>query len=275
MLYIDGWLTAYLAVMAAVIGAVGGSFVNCLAWRTVHKEKITSGLSHCTLCGHKLRARDLVPVLSWLMLGGKCRYCKGKISVRYLAVELFMACVSLAVLFRFDVTVQYIYYMGFSFLLLAEGLVDLESYEIPNRFQAASFLWWCLFLPFHTENMIWYLADSLAGGFLIAGGLLCISLVFDRILGRESLGGADIKLFFITGLYLGFAVNLLNLILSCALGLLLAAVLKAAFKKRGENGTAASRIADGLIPFGPAIGLSSILCVLVGSRITGWYISLF
>lgn len=320
MLYIDSWLTAYMAVLAAIIGAVGGSFINCLAWRTVRKEKITGGRSHCAICGHVLGVRDLVPVFSWVLLRGRCRYCKEKISPRYLAVELFMACVSMGLLFRFDVSFQYIFYMGFSFLLLAEGLVDLESYEIPDRFQVVSFLWWCLFLPIHSGNMIEYLTDCIAGGFLISVSLLGISLIFDRMMGRESLGGADIKLFFITGLYLGFAVNLLNLIFSCILGLGLAMVLNVSSNRttrrklqgvEGSMGLELHELAESgldempeaepgrivepeqikeprlanasqdpskppdLIPFGPAIGLSTIICILAGKQITEWYMALF
>lgn len=306
MLYIDNWLTAYMAVLAAIIGAVGGSFINCLAWRTVRKEKITGGRSHCAICGHVLGGRDLVPVFSWVLLRGRCRYCKEKISPRYLAVELLMACVSVGLLFRFDVSFQYVFYMGFSFLLLTEGLVDLESYEIPDRFQVVSLLWWCLFLPFHSGNMIGYLADSIAGGLLISVSLLAISLIFDGIMGRESLGGADIKLFFITGLYLGFAVNLLNLIFSCILGLALAMVLNvssnrtARRKIQGVEGSMQPELGQvagsepgqikepqssspskdpskppDLIPFGPAIGLSTIICILAGKQITEWYMALF
>lgn len=282
MLFIDQWLTAYLAVIAAIIGAAGGSFINCLAWRTVHREKITSGRSHCTRCGHLLGVLDLVPVFSWVFLRGRCRYCKGKISPRYLAAELLMAGVSLCLLFRFDVSLPYLYYLGFSFLLLTVGLVDLESFQIPDRFQAALILWWCLFLPTHRGELVPYLADSLAGAVFISGGLLGISMVFDRILGKDSLGGGDIKLFFVTGLYLGAAVNLLNLIVSCLLGLLLGLALSrmanhSENEEYGENKaqSGTEKRDSGQIPFGPAIALSSVLCVLIGRQLTGWYMSLF
>lgn len=278
MLYIDQWFTAYLAVIAAVIGAAGGSFVNCLAWRTVHGEKITGGRSHCTRCGHVLGVVDLIPVFGWLVRRGKCRYCGERISPRYLATELFMAVVSLCLLFRFDVSFYYVYYLGFSFLLLAVGLVDLESLEIPDRFQAAAVLWWCLFLPLHRGEMAYYLLDSIAGGLFIGGGLLGISLVFDQVLGRDSLGGGDIKLFFVTGLYFGLAVNLLNLITSCILGLLLALALNAWENreiKGQEGGNAEDGREPGQIPFGPAIALSSMACTLVGSKLIVWYLNLF
>lgn len=289
MLHIDHWLTAYLAAIAAIIGAAGGSFVNCLAWRTVHGEKITGGRSHCTQCGHVLGVLDLIPVFGWLFRRGRCRYCGERISPRYLAAELFMTGVSLCLLFRFDVSVPYVFVLGFAFLLLAVGLVDLESYEIPDRFLAAAFLWWCLFLPAHRADLAAYLLDGAAGGFFIGGGLFAVSLVFDRILGRDSLGGGDIKLFFVTGLYLGLAVNLLNLIISCILGLVLAGVLAASERRKEKKqtgkmakeeteGTAADRgngSEPGQIPFGPAIALSTLVCLLAGREITGWYLSLF
>lgn len=227
MFEIDSIMTAYLSIPAAAAGAAGGCFINSLARRMAHGEK-----------------------QPW----------RGRMA------GVFMAVWSVALLWRFGVSFSYGYYLGFSFLLLAEGLVDFETYEIPDRFHAAAVLWWCLFLPLQKDHLLSYLADSLAGGLLIGGGLLAASLIFDKAAGRESLGGGDIKLFFVTGLYLGFAVNLLNVIVSCFFGLILAAAT--AGRRKDKEDPAA-------VPFGPAIGAGTGFCILAGRALVNWYLGFF
>ena len=255
--------TAYLIFLAALIGAVGGSFVNCLSWRYVRGEKVTKGRSRCTFCGHVLGAFDLIPIVSWVGLRGRCRYCGEKISPRYVLAEVLMALVAVGLLFRFGLTLRLPFYLFYAFILLAVALIDLESYEIPDRFHVVAILWWLIGVALLERPFLSYLLRGLVGGFAVAGGMLAISLIFDRILGRESLGGGDIKLLFVTGLYLGFAVNLLNLVISCFFGLALAA---ATAKARTDREDPAA------IPFGPAIAASTALCLICGESIVQWYL---
>ena len=85
----------YCCFVAAALGAVMGSFLNCAAWRIAHDQSFLKGRSRCPECGHVLGVPDLVPLFSWLFLRGKCRYCGAKVSVRYFLTELFMAVVTL------------------------------------------------------------------------------------------------------------------------------------------------------------------------------------
>lgn len=126
------YIGLYCAILAFIFGAVFGSFLNCASWRIAHGESFLHGRSHCTVCGHILSAPDLVPIFSWLFLGGKCRYCKAKISARYMLTELFFAVVSVASLLRWDLSVEYLRNMVFACCLFCLSLVDLESFEIPN-----------------------------------------------------------------------------------------------------------------------------------------------
>ena len=103
-IYEDTFFMIYCCVLAGVFGAVLGSFLNCAAWRIAHGESFVKGKSHCTSCGHVLGFLDLIPVFSWIFLGGKCRYCKTKISPRYMLTELFFALVSVLTLLRFDLS---------------------------------------------------------------------------------------------------------------------------------------------------------------------------
>lgn len=259
MLYTDRWITAYIFVLAAVLGAVFGSFFNCMAWRIAHGESVWKGRSHCAVCGHTLSGADLVPVFSYLFLKGKCCYCGEKISPRYMGVELLTASVFVSLVFRYDVSWQLLRCVVLACILLTLALVDLEIYEIPDRFLAVGIFWWAVTLPcFGKEEFLAMAVKGILGGFAIAAALLLLSLVFDKVTGKEGLGGGDIKLFFVVGLYLGPAGNLLNLLVSCFTGLLFAAVWK-----RNK------------IPFGPAIGLSTWFCLLFGDAILQWYFGLF
>ena len=159
---------------------------------------------------------------------------------------------------RMGFTAQYVRFLGFSCILAAEALADFDSLEIPDRFQAAGLVWWLLFGFCAREGWKAYVLRSLAGGLPTAAGLLGLTAIADRVAGQETMGGGDIKLFFVTGMYLGFAQNLLNLIVSCLLGILFAAAVK---KKR--------------IPFGPSIAASTVFVMLTGGQIVDWYLSLF
>ena len=268
----------------AFLGAVFGSFINCTAWRVSRGEDFMHGRSRCPECGHVLGAKDLVPVFSYLFLKGKCRYCKTKIPARYVAVECVMAAAFTFSALCFGPSVQAARCMGLAVILTGIALVDLDTYRIPNGFIAAAGIWWGLMWAAETavrhacpsgdpwpagyKGLIQPAAlygqyglrgflSGLAGGFGIALMVFLISVLFDKLTGKESLGGGDIKLFFAAGLFLGFPGGLLDLVLSCVTGLLFAAGIK---KNR--------------IPFGPAIALATWACMFIGPPVTEWYLKL-
>ena len=261
ILYEDPAIMWVSLAAAAVLGAVFGSFINCAAWRTAHGESFLTGRSRCALCGHLLGPADLVPVISYLALGGRCRYCGEKISPRYMLTELAMAAAFVLCLLRFDLSGQALRGMGFAVILLGLSLVDLEIFEIPDGFLIAGIIWWVLTVPLCAvvgQGIAAQLKSALPGAFAISCGMLALSLIFDKVTGKESLGGGDIKLFFMTGLYLGPAGGLLQLICACLTGLLFSAAVK---KER--------------IPFGPAISLAAFLALIAGGPVISWYMGLF
>lgn len=257
MLHIDGYLTVYILVLTGVLGAVLGSFINCMAWRIAHQESVLKGRSHCAVCNHTLGALDLVPVFSYLFLRGRCRYCHERISPRYMLTELLMAVIAVSIVWKYDVSFLSLRYLVLLCMLLALALVDLEIYEIPNAFIIAGIVWWVVTLPFMEEPMT-LVKSGLIGGFAIAGSILILSMIMDKVLKKTSMGGGDIKLFFVAGLFLGPWVSLLNLILACVLGILLVVVLR-----------------QNRIPFGPAISGAVWMSLLFGKEIVQWYLGLF
>lgn len=254
--YANGWTLAYGCVLAVVLGAVMGSFLNCAAGRMARGESFLRGHSHCMSCGHELGARDLVPVFSWVCSRGRCRYCGEKVSGRYPLTELFFGAVTLACLLRFDLTAEGLRNWAFLGCLFCLALVDWESRIIPDGCHVFSLIVWAAALPF--LGWTWpQIGLRVLTGLVAGGALLGVSLVMDRVLGRESLGGGDIKLIAVVGLYLGAVKTLFAVILACVLGLLLAAL------RRGEEEKA--------IPFGPAIALASGGMLLFGQGLAEWY----
>lgn len=257
MLHQNFYITLYILTVTFILGAIFGSFINCMALRTVFGESVMQGRSHCAVCGHPLSAGDLIPIFSYIFLHGKCRYCGEKISPRYMATEIAMALGFIAIVIRFDVTFTALRYLVLLCILMALSLVDLEKYEIPDRFIIAGIVWWAATMPLMDISIKTQLKDGLIGAFAIAGSMLVLSLIFDRVTGKESLGGGDIKLLFMTGLYLGLFAGLFSLIAACVIGIIFVLVLK-----------------QNRIPFGPAISLATILGALFGSNIVNWYISI-
>lgn len=251
----------YLLALTAVLGLVMGSFLNCLAWRLANGESVLHGRSHCARCGHTLGPGDLVPLFSYLALQGKCRYCKQPISPRYPAVEGLTALVYLSALAACGLRWDTVQALVLASCLITLSLVDLDTFVIPDRVLAVLALSWLLFLPLSPAPAASF-RSGLVGACAIGLPLLAIVLAADRIMGRETMGGGDLKLLFLTGLYFGWQRQLLLLILACLVGLL--------FALPARNGGESRPI-----PFGPAISAAAWFVFLFGQPIVSWYLSLF
>ncbi|MEG1830958.1 MAG: prepilin peptidase [Raoultibacter sp.] len=318
------WGGIYLTGLLGLLGACMGSFINCFAWRIVHGENVWRGRSHCATCNHTLGVLDLVPVLSWLLLRGRCRYCGEKISARYPATELVCGAVFICLVVVYGISVQALVYCVLACLLLAVALVDLDTMTIPNGFVVAGIIvwaasaWWVptqaaafsvgsLFAGWLGGGWLAVVADGLAGALGVGGFMLAASLVFDRVLGKQSLGGGDIKLLFMVGLFLGAALSVFNLLVSCLLGLVFATASKQWVKRENppsldhaqdDSSTPDTPVSSpvipheaknlglhdeetltimeaGAFPFGPAIAAATLVTLLVGPNVLEWYLSLF
>lgn len=253
-------LLAWSVILAAALGAAMGSFLHCAAWRIARGESFTKGRSHCPECGHALGLPELIPLLSWLLLRGRCRFCKAKIPARYFLAELFFAAVTVACLLRFDLSVLCLRNFGLLCCLFLLSMVDAETMEIPDGALIAIAVIWVAAEPFLWTG--W--GDALlhvAAGVVYGGVLLLLALAMDRILKKETLGGGDVKLLALIGLCLGFMQTLFAVILACVLGLLQALATR---KRSGVQ-----------FPFGPALSASAALMLFVGAPLAAWYLGLF
>jgi leader peptidase (prepilin peptidase)/N-methyltransferase len=253
-------LLIYCGVVALLLGAVFGSFLNCAAWRLSHGESVLRGRSHCTACGHVLGAGDLVPILSWLFLRGRCRYCGKKIPARYPLTEAVFALLTLLCLLRFDLSWLCLRNWILLCCLFCLSLTDLECMIIPDVCLIIAAAVWGIFLPL--TGLGWpAVRGGLLAGLIFGGGLLGLSLLMDRILKRDSLGGGDIKLIGVLGLYLGVIGMMFALFAACLLGILYALITRNL--KRGQT-----------ITFGPFLAVSGFLMAVFGETLVQWYVDL-
>lgn len=253
----------------------------------VNGESVLKERSHCPHCGHTLGAFDLVPIVSWLALRGRCRHCGRKVSPRYVIVEALMVAAFVALLAVHGMGIPTLALMVLVCVLMGAALVDLDSFTIPNGFIIAAIAIWAasvwfarvpldgtfgvgsLFAPLFGFGWTAVALDGLAGAVVVGGGILVFSLLFDAVTKRASLGGGDVKLLFAVGLFLGLAGSLLNLLVACVLGLAFAVVRGLSVEGTDESfGTKA-------IPFGPAIAAATLFTLLAGPAILTWYTGLF
>ncbi len=246
----DKFLLIYCLILAFILGSVFGSFLNCVTDRIINHEKWWAGRSKCDSCGHVLGILDLFPVFSYLFLKGKCRYCGAKLSINYVLSETVLGVLFLGyIIIHGTIDLVLLRDLGLIACLYGLSLSDLKSYEIPNGFIIFGIIWWLIFS---------FSLDGLVSGVVISGSILIITLIMEKILKKEAMGGGDIKLFFMVSLYIGLSVGLFNIILACVVGLLFVLIGK-----------------KNMIPFGPSISIATYVSLLVGSQVVNMYISLF
>lgn len=256
------FLSAYVLIISAALGSVMGSFITCMADRISAGEDWKHGRSHCDVCHHELHALDLIPIFSYLIHKGKCRYCGTKLSSKYFWTEVGMAVLFMLVTWHYHtLTFLIVRDWGLISVLLGISIVDMKTYTIPDGMILAGIIIWLMGVIYTAlvhGDWVHMAVDGLLGGVLIAGSLLLLSLIMDHILGKESLGGGDIKLLFMTSLYTGALEGLFSLMLACITGLVFVVLLK-----RNK------------IPFGPSISIAACITLFTGTYVVQWYTGLF
>lgn len=236
-----------------VFGLLAGSFLNVVIYRLPRGESIVAPGSRCPLCGSRLTWRDLVPVFSYLVLGGRCRYCRRPISLRYPAVELVTAVVFALLWYRFGSPPVFAKYAFFAGLLIAAGAIDAAHYIIPDKLVLAGLAGAVVFGFWAGDTGF---LSALAGG-LAAGGLLLALAV----LSRGGMGGGDIKLAAVGGLYLGWPLSLAGLFMAAFLGAVTGGILLLSGKKKRRDP----------IPFAPFLAAGFFLALAWGRALVAWY----
>lgn len=254
-------MTALVAAISGLYGLVIGSFLNVVIWRVPRHESIVKPPSHCPGCDVKIANRDNVPVVSWLLLRGRCRNCGTRISPRYPVIELFTAVLFAAVGARFAHSWALPAYLVLAGALIALSAIDLEHYLLPNRI---------LYPVDGAAIVLLALASGLEhdwGAFvraLIAGAVAFAIFFVIHLVSPRGMGFGDVRLAFLLGLCLGWlgwgeveGGLFAGFLYGSVIGLVLIAV-----KVRGRRQQ---------IPFGPFLAAGAMTFVLFGAPIVDWY----
>jgi leader peptidase (prepilin peptidase)/N-methyltransferase len=251
-------MMAAIASFAFVGGMMAGSFVSVVAHRVPRGQSIVGPRSKCPSCGAQIAAYDNVPVLSWVLLRGRCRRCGEPISARYPVLELGLGAAFLAtVLVLWDHPAQLAMGLVFVSTLAAITITDLERRIIPNRILLVSAVIGIAIAAAADPGSLPERAIAAAS----AGGLLLIT----ALAYPKGMGMGDVKLAGLMGLYLGSAVAAALLI-----GFLTGAVVGVGLMLREGSGARKRGI-----PFGPFLALGGFIALLAGDQLVHWYLSTF
>lgn len=248
-----------LYVMIFITGSVFGSFFSLAVYRLPRKENITYVRSHCTTCNHSLYFIDLIPIFSYIFLGGKCRYCKDKIRSRYILLEIFSGLVFLVIALSQKITVfstipefinLFFIYLFICALFIIGG-IDKEKYIIHDGtliYGIVVALLYGLYNAFFGKTMIY----NLYGFLVLPIAFTIINLLFIKLKEENHLiGFGDVKYIALIGLFLGFGMQVITLIFATII-----AVIYALIKKEKE------------IPLGYFLSIAAVIVIILTSKIT-------
>jgi leader peptidase (prepilin peptidase) / N-methyltransferase len=246
--------TAFAAVLAAPALAVG-SFLNVVATRVPLRLPIGTSRSRCMSCEHELSATDNIPILSYVLLRGRCRYCRADIPWRYPAVETLTAVLVVACALHFGPTPDALVAAGFCIVLVVISTIDLEHRIVPNRIVLPGAAVVLVLQTLLHPSPEWVIAAAGAAGFLFAAALAY----------PKGMGMGDVKLALLLGAMLGRNV-MVALMVGCLAAFIPAVVL--AFR----HGTRARKIA---IPFAPFLAFGAVVALFYGDAILDHYLATF
>ncbi|HKU74550.1 MAG TPA: prepilin peptidase [Pyrinomonadaceae bacterium] len=279
---------AFGYVIVGVFGAIIGSFLNVVIHRVPHEESIVFPNSRCPSCGGAIAFYDNIPVLSWVMLGAKCRSCKERISIRYPAVELLTGVLFVGVAWHTGLSAALPFDLVFTSALLALVFIDAEHMILPNVITYPGIVFAVvarIAIPYLTGT--WHFDDlpslsqgALAGmpvwvvsvtgaaiGALIGGGSLWLmGWTWEKLRGIEAMGLGDVKMMFMVGAYLGWRLTILTIFVGVLSGSVIGILLMA---RKGQ------RNMQMLLPFGVFLGLGAIAALLFGAPLVEWYAGQF
>ncbi len=227
-----------------IFGLLIGSFLNVVIYRLPNNKSIVSPPSSCGSCGHRLGPIDLVPVLSYVFLRGRCRHCGAKFSPRYPLVEVLTGGLFSLLYWRFGFSFDFIRFAILTCILVSAAFIDIDHRIIPDKLNLFGIVSGIVFV---------FLPDSLSVknallGFVAGGGLLLLVAVISR----GAMGGGDIKLFAVIGIFLGLEKTVLALFLTFLFGGIAGILLIAAKIKSRKD----------YIPFGPFIGIGAFIAIM-------------
>lgn len=234
-------------IVIFILGITLGSFYNCVGLRLAHNESIVFPSSHCVKCNHKLNTFDLIPLFSFVFLGGKCRYCKKKISFRYPFFEILTGLAFCLCFYKFGISYEFIIALIFVSALIIITVSDIEEYIIPDSILLISGI---LIVVIQIIAYKTFAFDRIVDGAICFGFMYGLKIIGNYLFKKESMGDGDIKLMALIGLVLGTKKAILTLFAAAYLGLPYAIYVMISKKSNRE------------LPFGPFLSLGAFILLL-------------
>ena len=247
------------AVLIFILGLIVGSFSNVCIYRIPKNESIIFPASHCPKCNSPIKPVDNIPLISYILLKGRCRNCKSKISIQYPVVELLTGLIYLIISLIYGLSVQTLIYIILSSALIIIAFIDLNEEIVPDVISLPGIV-----IGFIISFFVTYISFiNSALGVVVGGGIiLIIGLAGSAIFKKEAMGGGDVKLAAMIGAFLGWKYIIISLFLGFFLGALAGIILILSKIKSKED----------MVPFGPFIVLGSFVTILWGEKIFSWYL---
>ena len=246
-------ILSILPYIAFGIGLIWGSFLNVCIYRIPRGESILFPHSYCPCCRNRIIARDLIPLLNYLWLRARCRFCGSSISLLQPFIELLTGLIFAAAYLRFGISTMLIKALFLTSVLIVISFIDLEHYVIPNKI--------IIFALSGVAALVLLIHDPALASALTGSGSSALFLIALALISRGGMGGGDIKLAAVIGLCLGWPGGLFAVILGCLLaGLLGLALVLTRVKSRKD-----------VTPFAPFLSAGTLLMLHSGSDIIYWY----
>lgn len=248
-------ITVLMYIIIFMFGIVIGSFLNVCIYRIPLKEDIVKVRSHCMSCGYKLEWYDLVPLLSFLFLRGKCRKCGAKLSVQYPLIEALNGILYVMIVYIHGVNIDSLLYCLLGSALIVLSVIDFRTYEIPFGINLFILALGLIRMALDYHNFLSYLI-----GFLAVSAVLAI--LYYATKGR-AIGGGDVKLMAACGVFLGWQLIIIAFLLGCILG----AVIHVIRMKVSNE--------DHVLAMGPYLSAGIFIAAMWGSQMLTWYLAQF
>jgi len=250
-----------LSLISIVFGGIVGSFLNVCIFRLPKEESIIWPGSHCPHCKTPIKSYDNIPLISYVLLRGKCRQCHGSISLQYPLVEGITALSSLLLIMKFGLSVTYLIYFAFVAALIVITVIDLYHQIIPD---VISLPWIGVgLLASLTVSQINFM-NSLLGILCGGGSLFLVATLYQWLFKREGMGGGDVKLLAMIGAFLGWKAVIVTILLGSLVGSITGIILMVS---KGKDFKYA-------IPFGPFLSFGAVVALFYGENIIRWYLGI-
>lgn len=266
-------------LFSVLIGLAIGSFLNVCISRMPKGESVVHPRSRCPQCRKPIAGYDNIPVLSWVLLGGRCRNCKKKISIRYPLTEALTGVISMLIYFKYDLGLEFVVYLAFSAALIVLAFIDADHRILPdpitlNGLWIGLLLSLVIFIPgpllarilqsagvsFPSERLVSFVA-SVVGGIVGGGILWAVGEAYFRIRGVEGMGFGDVKMMAMVGAFLGAPRTVFTIMAGSLLGSVIGLVMMRFGGKDKEYE----------LPFGTFLSLGAIVALLYGDTLIELY----